>query len=41
MQRLGMERRADLDYTDTRFEKPWRDTIVYAITRQQWEENRS
>lgn len=40
MKRFGMERRADLDYVDTRFEKPWCDTIVYAITRQQWEGNR-
>ncbi|WP_095012220.1 GNAT family N-acetyltransferase [Tsuneonella mangrovi] len=37
MVRLGMERRADLDYVDTRFDKPWCDTIVYGIARAQWE----
>lgn len=37
MRRLGMQRRADLDYADTRYEPPWRDTIVYAIDRAAWE----
>ena len=37
MRRLGMERRADLDYADTRYEPPWRDTVVYAIDRAGWE----
>ncbi len=38
MERLGMIRRADLDYEDTRFAgPPFRDTIVYAIDRAAWE----
>lgn len=37
MKRLGMVRREDLDYADTRYDPPFRDTIVYAITREQWE----
>lgn len=36
MQRLGMSRRSDLDYADTRFEPPLRDTIVYTIERDIW-----
>lgn len=36
MKRLGMRRRADLDYPDTRFEPPLRDTIVYSIDRVRW-----
>lgn len=37
---LGMQRRADLDYRDERFEPPWRDHIVYAIDRARWEARR-
>ena len=37
MKRLGMERRAELDYPDARFEPPLRDTVVYSIDRQTWE----
>lgn len=37
MLRLGMVRREDLDYADTRFDPPWRNTIVYAITKTVWE----
>lgn len=37
MRRLGMERRTDLDYSDSRYEPPWRDAIVYFITREEWE----
>lgn len=36
MERLGMERRTDLDYADTRYDAPFRDTIVYTITRGAW-----
>ena len=31
MERLGMRRRADLDYPDPRYDPPWRDTIVYSL----------
>ena len=34
---LGMIRREELDYVDPRFGKPWCDTIVYSIDRDQWE----
>jgi RimJ/RimL family protein N-acetyltransferase len=37
MKRLGMRRRAELDYADTRFEPPFRDHIVYSIDRDAWE----
>jgi len=37
MKRLGMRRREDLDYADTRFEPPLRDHIVYSIDRGTWE----
>ena len=37
MKRLGMTRREELDYFDPRFGKPWCDTIVYSIDRDQWE----
>lgn len=37
MKRLGMVRREDLDYPDTRYEYPWRDSIVYSIDRTSWE----
>jgi RimJ/RimL family protein N-acetyltransferase len=36
MTRLGMHRRAELDYPDSRYEGELRDTIVYAITRDEW-----
>lgn len=36
MQRLGMRRRTDLDYADTRFEPPIRDHIVHSIDRVGW-----
>lgn len=37
MVRLGMRRREDLDYADERYDPPWRDNIVYSISRQEWE----
>lgn len=40
MKRLGMRRREDLDYADTRYVPPWRDGIVYSITRDEWESAR-
>ncbi|MFZ9395370.1 MAG: GNAT family N-acetyltransferase [Erythrobacter sp.] len=40
MHRLGMRRRAELDYPDPRYEPPWRDTIVYSIDRAAWEAGR-
>jgi RimJ/RimL family protein N-acetyltransferase len=36
MKRLGMRRREDLDYADTRFEPPIRDHIVYSMTADEW-----
>jgi RimJ/RimL family protein N-acetyltransferase len=36
MKRLGMRRREDLDYPDSRFEPPLRDTIVYSVDRSAW-----
>ena len=36
MTRLGMSRREDLDFPDARYSAELRDTIVYAITRDQW-----
>lgn len=36
MERLGMQRREDLDYDDMRYGPPWRRSIVYSITRDQW-----
>ena len=38
MKRLGMRRREDLDYADSRYEPPLRDTIVYSIARAEWAE---
>lgn len=38
MERLGMRRRLDLDYIDTRFSPPLCDTIVYSITNDAWTE---
>ena len=37
MERLGMTRRVDLDYWDTRYDEPWNPAIVYAIDRDAWE----
>lgn len=37
MERLGMQRRADLDYVDQRYDPPLRNTIVYRIDRASWE----
>lgn len=37
MKRLGMRRREELDYADDRYEPPWRDTIIYSISRDKWE----
>jgi len=37
MVRLGMRRRAELDYSDDRYDPPWRDAIVYSIDRPTWE----
>ncbi|MCJ2187539.1 GNAT family N-acetyltransferase [Novosphingobium beihaiensis] len=36
MQRLGMTRREDLDYVDSRFDPPLCDTIVYAMGCDIW-----
>ena len=36
MERLGMRRRSDLDYEDTRYELPLRRTLVWSITREVW-----
>jgi RimJ/RimL family protein N-acetyltransferase len=36
MKRLGMRRREELDYDDTRYENPWRRSIVYSIDRDSW-----
>lgn len=36
MERLGMRRRADLDYDDTRYDQPLRRTIVYSLDRDEW-----
>ncbi|MGB5778030.1 MAG: GNAT family protein [Allopontixanthobacter sediminis] len=38
MIRLGMRRRKDLDYPDDRYDPPWRDTLVYSISREEWEQ---
>ncbi len=37
MIRLGMRRREELGYADERYDPPWRDNIVYSISRQEWE----
>ena len=34
--RLGMRRREELDYPDSRYEGDLRETIVYSITRDAW-----
>lgn len=36
MKRLGMQRREELDYTDTRFGADLNPTMVYSITAEQW-----
>ena len=36
MERLGMRRRVDLDYDDTRYEPPLRHTLTWSITRDAW-----
>ena len=36
MERLGMRRRAELDYDDMRYGPPWRRSIVYSIDRESW-----
>ncbi|SFF78318.1 Protein N-acetyltransferase, RimJ/RimL family [Novosphingobium sp. CF614] len=37
MERLGMRRRAELDFVDPRYEPPLCDTIAYSITREAWQ----
>ncbi len=37
MKRLGMRRREELDYIDTRFGEELNPSIVYSIDRQTWE----
>jgi RimJ/RimL family protein N-acetyltransferase len=37
MKRLGMARRNDLDYPDPRYQPPWRDTVVYSLGRDDWQ----
>jgi RimJ/RimL family protein N-acetyltransferase len=39
MLRLGMTRRADLDYVDDRYSAELNPTIGYAITKDQWEQH--
>lgn len=41
MCRLGMRRREELDYDDSRFEPPLRHTIVYSITHAEWSAQRT
>ena len=36
MTRLGMRRREDIDYPDSRYEGDLRDTIVYSIASDAW-----
>lgn len=36
MLRLGMRRRAELDFDDLRYQDPIRHTIVHSITRAEW-----
>ncbi|SLJ93357.1 GNAT family N-acetyltransferase [Novosphingobium mathurense] len=36
MERLGMRRRTDLDYVDTRWEPPLCDTLAWSITAGEW-----
>ncbi|TCJ41072.1 GNAT family N-acetyltransferase [Parafrankia sp. BMG5.11] len=37
MKRLGMQRRAELDYVDPRFGEELNPSIVYSLRRDQWE----
>ena len=37
MTRLGMRRREELDYADSRYDPPWRDAILYSIDRTAWQ----
>ncbi|MEO7786461.1 MAG: GNAT family N-acetyltransferase [Sphingomicrobium sp.] len=41
MERLGMTRRADLDYDDPRYAGELNPTIVYLITAEEWLSSRS
>jgi RimJ/RimL family protein N-acetyltransferase len=36
MERLGMERRADLDYPDADYPPEDNPTMIYSLTREQW-----
>jgi RimJ/RimL family protein N-acetyltransferase len=38
MKRLGMRRREEFDYADARYDPPWRDNIIYSISRDEWEQ---
>lgn len=40
MQKLGMERRTDLDFTDPRYDAPLANAILYAITAEDWADAR-
>lgn len=40
MERLGMERRADLDFDDPRFSPEDNPTILYSLSREAWEGSR-
>src|SRR5687768_2865008 len=40
MKRLGMRRRADLDYTDPEWPAGMNPVIVYELTREDWEDGR-
>lgn len=37
MKRLGMRRREELDFEDERYDAPFRATIVYSLSRREWE----
>ncbi|GAA4642178.1 GNAT family N-acetyltransferase [Pontixanthobacter gangjinensis] len=39
MQKLGMERRKDLDFDDPAYPPEDRTTILYSLTRAQWQEH--
>lgn len=39
MEKLGMQRRPDLDFYDPAFPPEENPTILYSITREQWEQN--
>ncbi len=40
MKRLGMRRREELDYTDPRFGEDLNPSIIYSISRDEWEKAR-